>query len=98
MMIIRDLYYRGNIVDPSTPMVRIEMWDYCIKYTRQPKGRFNYKLLERGIFGIYESSFDSSRDNDHLFPYYFLGKLIPLISSNSSKCLRVGDYEDVYTP
>lgn len=43
-----------------------------MKNTKRFDGTIEYRILEIGIFGSYESAYDSSRDIDSLFPCYFL--------------------------
>ena len=71
MTIIRDLDESDNIVQPLTSRGHKEMWRDCMKSNRWPNMTIDYKLLEIGIFGSYESSFDSSSDRDPYLLYSF---------------------------
>lgn len=77
MVVIRGLDENGNLVEPSTLVKRITLWNYCYRNTRCPDGTVDCKLVELGMFGGCESSLNSKSDNtygsdsDSSFPSVF---------------------------
>lgn len=69
--IIRGSNESDNVDQSLTSRDHIEIWKDCMKSDRKPNMTINYKLLEIGIFGSYETSSDSSSDRDPYFLYSF---------------------------
>lgn len=45
---------------------------YCVENARQLL--VDYELVELGMFGSYDNSFDSNSDSDTILPYFFQDK------------------------
>lgn len=68
MAIIMDLAESVVVIDPSINKECMNKWRYYMKNVRWSNGMIDYKLLEIGIFGRYESSYNSSSHIDPFSP------------------------------
>lgn len=66
MPIIMDLGESEKVVESFNGSDWTNLYLYCMKNVERVDETVNYKLLEIGMFGSYESIYDYSGNNDYL--------------------------------
>lgn len=64
MVIIRDCYEKGVLIELKIHEERCRVWKQCLEKSRQWDKRFDIKLLELGIFWSYDITFSSIDSNE----------------------------------
>lgn len=67
MVIIRGLDENGRMIEPLNIKNRSEMYLRCMRNNERINDSIDYRLLEIGVFGSYESIGSSTSDSDSLW-------------------------------
>lgn len=64
-----------------------------MKNFERADGTINYRILEMGMFGCYESTYGSISYNNSLSSYSFIGNLKQILTANALKYIGIKGFE-----
>lgn len=72
------------------------MYLHCVRNVELVDGSIDYRLLDVGVFGIYESISSYVSDCDYFLSYSLLGNSQQLMASTNVKYISVEDFMTLY--